>query len=119
MSTKVKVASLGDALRAGFIPKGESLENPKTGASISLDLFQSIQGQVLTAIPTGHPDYPVTVNGTILPAALVFPKVADVEFKGGKFSVYGDGSVQSIAGMVYERDLIEFLESPEATAASK
>lgn len=111
MSTKVKVASLSDALNAGFVPKGHLLENPKTGVSIDQGIFRTYSGQVKNAVATGHAGFPYTIDGVIFPADLVYPKESDLEFKGGEFDVFADGSVQSIAGVIYERDFIEALNS--------
>lgn len=116
---KVKIASVGDALNAGFIPKGGNLEN-KQGVTVSAGQLQSYAGKTKEAQETGNKDYPYIIEGQIWPKELVFAQVAkDVEFKGGKFNVFADGSVESLSGMIYEPDFIAFLEGaeePKATA---
>lgn len=114
---KVKIASVGDALNAGFIPKGGNLENSK-GVSVSAGQLQAAAGKTKDGQETGNKDYPFIIEGTIWPKELVFPQVAkNVEFKGGQFNVYADGSVESLSGVIYEPDFINFLEGADEAKA--
>lgn len=114
MSKKVKVASIGEALNAGFLPKGDELVNDK-GVSILQSFFRSIQGKVVNGDRTGNEQFPIVVDGVLLPKELAYPRVKkDLEHQGGVFDVYADGSVQSISGEIYEPGFIQFLAKPES-----
>ena len=114
MSKKVKVASIGEALDAGFLPKNGDLVNDK-GTAVSQGFFQSIAGSVIEGDKTGNAQFPVVYDGVLLPAELVYKRTKKaVAHQGGVYDVFADGSVQSISGEIYEPGFIGFLAKPES-----
>lgn len=92
----VKIASQETLLGAGYVPEGRNLRGKK-GDLLEAGFLNGYAGKIVSGRPTESEDYPVTVDGQILPAAAIHAEVEAVQFEedgpvaGRAFS---DGTVQ-------------------------
>jgi hypothetical protein len=106
---KVKIATLAQALNAGFTPKGEAGLANSAGATVGQDFLEENGGRVSVGTPTGNSDYPYIVEGKILHKALAFPEVKSVETESGTFYRFSDGSIMTEEGITPGEDFEELL----------
>lgn len=79
----VKISTAEQLLGAGYVPEGRNLRGKK-GDLVDASFLSGYAGKVVSGRPTESEDYPVTVDGQILPDAAVHFAAHSVELRGNK-----------------------------------